>query len=141
MTSEAILNAIKALYTEFDRQSEIYEELMDTDVRESIHMTLNYYFVWGNELDRLPISYGMFSYEGDKSVANVVNSFLSYVSNSSELSEIPVGKERLAMLQNLKITTLGGYQYDDFIGHSDEPLPSDELPEDLFEEGDYDDEV
>lgn len=141
MTSEAIINAIKVLYTELDRLSEVYEELMDTDVRESIHMTLTYYFIWGNELVRLPISYGMFSYEGDKSVANVVNSFLSYVSNNSELCEIPVGKERLAMLQNPKITTPSGYQYDDFIGHSDEALPSDGLPEDLFEEGDYDDEV
>jgi len=136
---ESINSAIKTLYTELERLSETYDELTDTDVRESLHMTLNYFFVWGKELDRLPISYGMFSREGDKAIANIVNGFLSSVSSMTELDEISVGKERLDLLQNPEIRTPNGCQYDDFIGHADEPLSPEMLPEDLFEEGDYDD--
>lgn len=61
MATELVTNAIRVLYVELERLSVIYEELMDTDVRESLHMTLSYYFVWGKETDRLPISYGIFS--------------------------------------------------------------------------------
>jgi len=135
---ESLNHSIKALYIELERLSEIYEELTDTDVRESLHMTLNYFFVWGKELDTLPISYGMFSLEGDKAVAQAVNAFLSSVSSIPEVNNIPLGGERLGFLQNSNITTPGGCQYDEFIGHADEPLSPNALPEDLFDEGDYD---
>lgn len=139
MATKDITNTIKALYTELERLSETYEELMDTDVRESLHLTLNFFFVWGNDLNRLPISYGMFTLEGDKAVAGAVAQFLISICSTPELKEVSVGKERLALLQNPEITTSNGCQYDEFIGHMDEPLPPEDLPDDLFDEGDYDD--
>lgn len=132
-----INRAIQALYIEFELLLESYEELTDTDVRESIHMTLNYYFVLGKSSNRLPISFGMFSCDGDKAVADVVNKFIAFA--TPKLNEFSIGKQRLDLLQNPKLITPGGRQYDDFIGHSDEPLSLDDLPEDIFEEGDYDD--
>jgi|TARA_R110001583_G_scaffold8687_1_gene41294 hypothetical protein len=127
---------IKALFVELEQLSKEFDELRDTDVRESLHIILNYYFVWGKELDQRPISYGMFTLEGDRSVAKVVDTFLSSI---SFFDDIPLGKERLNLLQNSEIKTPEGFQYDDFIGHVDVPLLPDELPEDLFEVGIYDD--
>lgn len=72
-------------------------------------------------------------------MASAVNQFLSSICSMLELNGIAVGKGRLVLLQNSEITTPEGYQYDEFIGHADEPLLPDDLPEDLFEEGDYDD--
>jgi hypothetical protein len=126
------------LYIELEKLLDIYEELMDTDVRDNLYLTLNYFFVWGKTLDRLPISYGMFSLRGDQSIASVVNHFLSSVSILSELSEISIGQERLDLLQNEKIVTSAGRQYYEFIGYSDKPLMPDPLPEDLFEKDNYD---
>lgn len=138
MMDDSIDYLIRSLYTELERLSEIYDEILDTDVRESIHLTLNYFFVWGGELDRLPIAYGMLSLEADRAVANAVNRFLTSVFAMPELSGIAVGKDRLKRLQNIEISTPKGYQYDRFIGHSDEPLPAHSLPEDLFDEDEYD---
>ena len=139
ISSKPITAEITDLYAKLEQLLASYEELMDTDVRQSLHLTLEQFFVWGKELDRLPISYGMFSLSGDKSVASVVNSFLLSVSRLPELRDIPIGKERSDLLQNRAITTPNGRQYDEFIGHSDEPLPTDNLlTADVFEEGDYD---
>ena len=137
MESESLDRSIRVLYLELEKLADSNDELTDTDVREALHMTLNNFFVWGKALDRLPISYGMFSREGDEAVARAVNNFLFSVHSTSELSAIPKGKERLNRLQNPNILTPGGCQYDDFIGHADEPLSPGELPEDLFDEGDY----
>lgn len=139
MANELVNDAIRDLYEEFERLSEIHDELMDTDVRESLHLTLNYFFVWGKAVDRIPVSYGMFSMEGDRAVENAVNRFLTSICATLELRQVPVGKDRLLLLQNPELSTLGGCQYDDFIGHSDVPLPPDDLPEDLFDIGYYDD--
>lgn len=136
MIPESLNSAIKAFFIGLEQLSKEFEEVTDTDVRESLHLVLNYCFVWGKELDQLPVSYGMFTLEGDQSVAQVVSTFLS---SASSLSDIPVGIERLNLLQNREIRTPEGCQYDDFIGHVDEPLFPDELPKDLFEEDDYDD--
>ena len=138
MVSEQLVNSVKSFYLKLEQLSKDYEELTDTDVRESLHMVLSYYFVWGKSMDRLPISYGMFSLEGDNAVANAVNQFLSSIFAIPEIGEVTIGKERLALLQNKEIKTHSGSEYDDFIGHSDEPLSLEILPEDLFEEVDYD---
>lgn len=111
-----------------------HEELTDTDVRESLHLTFNHYFVWGNEQERLPVTYGMFSQKGDHSIAKIVNTFLSEV---SEASKVPVGKERLDFLQNRLLITPIGNHYEYFIGDTDEQLPLEDLPQDPFEPGDY----
>ncbi|WP_143421463.1 hypothetical protein [Halovibrio salipaludis] len=138
MAQDAVTDAIRSLYKDLESLSQKYEELMDTDIRESLHIVLNYFFVWGKGLDQLPISYGMFSLEGDQAVASVVNKFLSSVRSVPEIDKIPLGTERLALLQDPEIVTPGGCLYDEFIGHSDEPLSPDNLPDDLFQEGEYD---
>ena len=139
MALESIVDKVRTLYVELERLSVLHEELMDTDVRESLHMSLNYFFVWGNTLDKLPISYGMFSLEGDRSIARAVDNFLLSVASTPELRKVSLGRDRLDLLQNPNIITPEGCQYDDFIGHTGELLSPEVLPEDLFEEGDYDD--
>lgn len=135
MTSVQIRELVESFYTDLERLSYKHEELMDTDVRENLHMALNYLFVWEKRALDFPITYGMFSLEGDRAISSSVNKFLSL--SLPKVSDIPVGKERLALLQNFSIKTPNGNQYDEFIGHSDEPLPPDPLPEDFFEVGEY----
>lgn len=130
---------IERLYSDFEVLSEDFEELTDTDVREALHMVLNYYFVFGKNSKTFPVSYGMFSLEADKKLSDVINRFIVEAKALPELMEYRPGESRLRLLQDPSIKTPEGRQYDDFIGHSESPLSA-SLPEDLFEEGDYDNE-
>lgn len=128
---------VMSFYSSLDKLAEEYDELTDTDVRESIHMTLIYFFVWGGKNHEFPKSYGMFTLEGDRAVARAVEKFLEAINNSIEVSDIPIGQTRLNLLQNPAIKTPSGRQYDEFIGRVDEPLSQEPLPEYLFIDGDY----
>ncbi|QPJ63156.1 MAG: hypothetical protein G3M70_15245 [Candidatus Nitronauta litoralis] len=103
-----------------------------------LHETLNYFFIWGKDVDKLPINYGMFSLKGDKAVANVINKFLSTAVPSVAIGGIPVGQARFDILQDESFKTPGGNYYDLFIGHIEKPLPSNPLPDYFFEPGNYD---
>ncbi|MCP5006431.1 MAG: hypothetical protein GY941_21205 [Planctomycetes bacterium] len=131
--------AVQKLYNDLDGYADEFEELTDTDVRDSLLLILNYYFVWGKKTDTFPISFGMFSYEGDMKIKRSVEKFLKDVSENQELDTIPTGKARLDILQDASIQTSNGYQFDEFIGFSEQPLSPESLPQDLFEEEDYDD--
>lgn len=114
-----------------------HEELTDTDVRESMHLTLNWYFVWAQDCSRFPRCFGMFSADGDALVAGAIRQFLEATEGSGELSCIPVGQARLDVLQADTAITGSGMLYDEFIGHRDSPLPPRPLPEHMFADGDY----
>ena len=137
MVSKEVEIQVLEFYTELATLSELYEELTDTDVRESLHLTLNYCFVWGNTLEHYPMSYGMFSLAGDRELASATKRFLIKLTQIPEVADLPLGRERLAVLQNPSLVTASGYQYDDFIGHAEEPLSPTTLPDDLFEPGIY----
>lgn len=130
-------NAVVALLEELERISHEYEEVTDTDVRESMHLALTWYFVWAQERTRFPRSFGMFTVEGDRVVAGAILGFLEAAERSGELSSTPVGQTRLDVLQADSATTADGMLYDEFIGHRDIPLPAEPLPEHMFSDGDY----
>lgn len=132
-----ISRSIEDLFCKLEAISEEHDELTDTDVRESLHFALSYYFVWGNYPDTMPKNYGMLSARGDEAVSKAVSAFLRKVMSNPELESIPVGKERLNLLQDVSIRTPKGCHYDDFIGHVDEPLPPEKPPEDMYEDGFY----
>ena len=125
-------SAVVALFETLERISSTHEEVTDTDVRESLHLTLTWYFVWGQERSRFPGRFGMFSAEGDRLVAGAILEFLDAAERSGELSRLPVGQARLDVLQRDGATTPDGMLYDDFIGHRDTPLPPEPLPERMF---------
>jgi hypothetical protein len=128
---------VVAFLEELERIGREHEELTDTDVVESIHLALNWYFVWGQERARFPRGFSMFSAEGDARVARAVRRFLEAAEKSGELSSIPVGQARLDVLQADSAVTADGMSYDEFIGHRDTPLPAEPLPEHMFDEPDY----
>lgn len=130
-------NAVVALLEELERISHAHEEVTDTDVRESMHLALTWYFVWAQERRRFPRSFGMFTPEGDRLVAEAILGFLEAAEESGELSSTPVGQARLYVLQAESATTADGMFYDEFIGHRDTPLPAEPLPEHMFSDGDY----
>src|SRR3954454_17428048 len=105
-------NLVATLYAELEEIDQEHDELTDTDVRESLHLALTYYFVWGKPLDRLPINYAMFSAEGDKVVAKAVNKFLRAAAPLAEADGIPAGQARLDILQDASIKTPGGNEFD-----------------------------
>lgn len=128
---------IKTFFSELVRLSIRFPELTDTEVRESLHLVLNHFFVWGEPIQNLPVSYGMFSAEGDQSVAKAVNELLISVHTTPDLSKIPKGKPRLDLLQ-VERPVVDDRYYDEFIGHADQPLPLKPLASYLFESGEYD---
>lgn len=130
-------NAVVALLDELERISHEHEEVTDTDVRESMHLALTWYFVWAQERTRFPRSFGMFTAEGDRLVADAILRFLDAAERSGDLSNTPVGQARLDVLQADSATTADGMLYDEFIGHRDAPLPAEPLPEHMFSDGDY----
>lgn len=131
-------NAVVALLEELERISHEHEEVTDTDVRESMHLALTWYFVWAQERTQFPRSFGMFTGEGDRLVAEAILGFLEAAEKSGELSSTPVGQARLDVLQADSATTADGMLYDEFIGHRDIPLPAEPLPKHMFSDGDYD---
>lgn len=137
MGSDIVKSRVAEFYNELEPLSDEHIELTDTDVREAIHLALNYYFVWGKARARLPISYYMFSLEADRAVARAVERFLVAADDCFEISRIPLGQARLDLLQDESIRTPCSETYDLFIGHSDEPLQPDQLPQRMFEEPDY----
>lgn len=137
MASDCINDSILNFLTKLEELLYMHEELTDTDVREAIHLTLTYFFVWGIEDNELPVTFGMFSLEGDEAIAEIINNFLHLVKTCPEIGSVPPGKSRLDLLQNPDIKTPSGYIYDEFLGHVDTPIILDSLPAYLFEAGDY----
>ncbi len=115
-----------SIYTDYlnelQRIAETHDELTDTDVRERLRLTLNYYFVWDNALDTaFPQKYAMFSAEGDALVAQATKAFIEQAQQATV--DVAPGDARNALLENSNIETLEGSPYDVFIGSSDETLP------------------
>jgi hypothetical protein len=137
--STRLIEAIVGFFGDLERISRKHEEVTDTDVREALYLSLNYYFVWGKTCPRFPRSFGMFSAEGDRLVDKALRRFLEAARESEELAAVPVGQARLDLLQNSNIKTARGMQYDEFIGHGESPLAPDPLPEFFFLDGEYSD--
>ena len=123
----ALSKTIAAFYQQLEDLTQEHEELSDTDVREALHETINYYFVWGKPRTRTPLNYGLFSKEGDAAVASAVARFVANACAAADAERVPLGQARLDRLQDDSIETRDGSTYDCFIGQSDEPLPPDEL--------------
>ena len=119
--------------------AEEHEELCDTDVREGLAEVLHYYFVWGHEVDRVPVTFRMFTAEGDAAVIEAVEDFLDSAPDLAEREDIPLGQRRLDVLQDETLELPEGETYDLYIGHADEPLPDEPPSSDLYEEREYDD--
>jgi hypothetical protein len=79
----------------------------------------------------------MFSAAGDQAVSDAVAEFLGKATTLANQHGIPVGDDRLAVLQDETILTPGGEPYDSFIGHSDEPLEPTPLDASRFAPGVY----
>lgn len=125
------------LYAELDDIANAHEEVSDTEVREALHLTLNYYFVWDKPQDRLPVSYGMFTEDGDAAVAAAVAAFLAEASPLADREGLPVGQERLDLLQG-ELPEPEGESLSEFIGYSEAPLDPEPPRPYRFEPGDYD---
>lgn len=128
---------IQAFYQDIEVLSNCHAEVGDSDVRESLHMVLTYYFVWGLESKEMPTAYGMYTISGDEEVSSLVNNFLAVLLPLLQKNQIEIGQRRLDLLQNPKLVTSNGMQYDELIGHSDHPLLDKVLPSDFFEPGIY----
>lgn len=115
------MRAIQRMFDEFGALADEQDEFTDSDVREAVHRTLTRHFVWGKTAEELPISYGMRSAEGDARIRAILGELLR--GTSPEVSQVPPGKPRLAMLQNPDVRAANGMRYDELFGHREEPLP------------------
>ena len=113
--------AVVALLDTLERIADEHDELMDTDVREAVHATLTWYFVWGQPRTRFPCRFGMFSADGDRRVASALNRFLDAAERARDIARLSLGQARLDRLQSDAATTSSGASYDEFYGHVDVP--------------------
>lgn len=128
------LHAVVArLFSRLEAIADQHEELTDTEVREALHKTLNYYFVWAKPCDPLPRRYAMYTPAGDDAVAEVVTEFLHNATVLARQHRIAVGTDRLELLQDASIRTPRGELYDLFIGHADAPLEPEPMDPSRFE--------
>jgi hypothetical protein len=116
--------------------AETHDELTDTDVRERLRVTINYYFVWNNALDAtFPQKYAMFSAEGDALIAQATRTFIEQAQQATV--HVAVGNPRNDLLENSDVETTQGESFDAFIGSTDEAL-EEEAPDSDAVYGDYD---
>ena len=114
--------SVRRLFDRLETIGDVHEELYDTDVREQLAEILYFAFVWAHQLPVAPLSYGMFSEEGDKMVADAVVEFLSESLPAAAAEGVDVGQPRHAAIQDASILTKRQQHYDNFIGHCDEPF-------------------
>lgn len=126
--SSAVRDAVGEMLNRLEVISQENEELTDTDVREAVHRTLNYYFVWGGEPLQIPLRYGMFSSEADQRIRETLRQFIDVARRAADMEGLSYGKARLDALQDPTLRTKGGMIYDELIGHRDFPLPAEPLP-------------
>lgn len=137
MNADEVTQAALRFYQALEDIGEEHEEVTEIDVREAIHDCLNLHFIWGHSWESLPVNYEMFSPEGDAAVAEAVESFLTDAVPAVEKNDIPVGRPRLALLQDTSLRTRGGSRYDLFIGHVEKPLSASPLHVSRYRRGDY----
>jgi len=128
-------SAIQKMFDDFGALADAYDEFTDSDVREAVHRTLTRHFIWGKIEEQLPISYGMRSAQGDALVRSVIAELLR--GTSEQVSRIPLGGPRLAILQDPDIRAANGMRHDELFGHRDEPLPLAPLPAHMFADPRY----
>jgi hypothetical protein len=126
------------LYNTLEEIGEEHEELFDTDVREAMHASLDYYFVWDSFEENMPITYSMFSKEGDAKVAEAIQNYCRKATETAQKMGIKPGQDREDVLQDGSLETNQGQYYDDFIGFAEEVLPPKKPHQLYFEELEYD---
>jgi len=112
-----IQKAILSLNNRLEQIGDEHEELYDTEPRTCLHITLDYYFVWGSDSQQMPIKYDMFSAKGNKAVAEAVRKFVKVAVPIADRLGIAIGQAREDCLQDLSLTTKVGRQYFDLIGY------------------------
>lgn len=95
-----------------------HPELFDSDVREAMSDAVVDGFVRGRGIEAVPDSFAMFSVEADAWVRKVIEEYV--VSANRIASEVGLKSfpDRLAAVQNPKVRTSFGSDYEDFLGHS-----------------------
>jgi len=127
-----IHHLIHTLFSELAAISEEHGEIHDTHVRDTLHLTLNFYFIWGNPCTRFPCHYYMFTKQGNLAVSNAVKKFLLAVNECEEIKNIPLGQRRLDLLQNDELGLAEDYDMDEFIGYAEKVLPLEPLCDSMF---------
>lgn len=113
-----------------------HDEITDTDVRERLHEVINWYFIWGKQLDSsFPEKYAMFSKKGDAKVATATRSFVEKALKIVE--NIPIGQARNDLIEDSNAQTEKGNHYWVFLGSTDEVISA-EYPTSDNLYGDYD---
>lgn len=128
-------NIYRGYLNALEEIAEEHEELTDTDVRERLHEVINWYFIWGNPIERdFPLRYSMFSSEGDELVAKATKEFIE--SARQIVSEVEIGENRNELIEDFSIETNSGENYDLYLGSAETVLPQEKPASDTVY-GDY----
>ncbi len=134
----SLKSIVARLYQDLEDIGRNHPEVYDTDVRDHVSDVIYFFFVWGRPLDREPLDYSMFGSAGDAAVSAAVARFVRAAVLETETERIAAGVERHLAVQDRSIVTKGGRRYTHFIGHSDQPVDVQELPDYRFRSPSHD---
>ena len=111
---EILLTLLNRLETIGER----HEELYDTEVRQAIGNATMDGFVRGKADFSLPADFGMFTESSNSAVRDAVAEYIAAASQKAAELGISEFRDRMAHLQNRGVHSPGGYDYEEFLGHS-----------------------
>lgn len=99
---------------------EDHEELFDTEVRQAMSNAILDGFVRleKNQAYKLPEYFGMFSEKANEEVKATIAHFIAEAKRRADELKICRFHDRLNAVQDESVTSLGGNDYDEFLGHS-----------------------
>jgi len=109
---------LKKLLDRLETIGENHEELFDSDVRENMGIAIMEGFVRRREDYTIPDDFGMFSKEGNEEVKSAIVQYITDARQKAEEDRINTFHDRLNALQDGTVRSLGGNDYDEFLGHT-----------------------
>lgn len=97
---------------------QVHEDLFDSDVRQEVGNAVMNGFIRNSNGYLVPRDFGMQSEGGNEAVNATICSFVDRANSVAEERGIRSFHERLAAIQNRSVRSIGGYDYEEFIGHT-----------------------
>jgi hypothetical protein len=109
---------LKRLLARLEEIGSTNEELYDSDVRQQIRNAIMDGFVRGQPNYAIPDDFKMFTAQANLAVKDAVVEYISAASQMATVYGLARFHERLTALQDHRVRTSTGQDYEEFIGHS-----------------------
>ncbi len=109
---------LKVLLDRLDEIGFEYEELFDSEVRQTMSKAIMNGFVRARNDCVIPSEFGMFTAKGNEAVKIAIVTFVEMATRKAEEMGLATFHGRLSALQDDSVHSVNGNDYDEFLGHS-----------------------